>query len=134
MANLETIVDALKEALSQVEGLHVTTIPSNINAPAAQIAPAKVDFTGAMGRGHENWLIHVRILISIANQESAQAELFKYFGQAKDIKDLIESHVPLLDGTAAHAVFVREAEDYGRIYMVQGIEYRGIEFAVEVKA
>ncbi len=134
MANLETIVDALADALEQIEGLYVFKVPAQVHTPCAQIVPQKVDFAGTMGRGCEDWEFVIRILISTASQSAAQDELFKYFGQAKDIKDVIENHRPLNDGSAADTVFVKTAEDYGRLYEVEGIPYRGIEFIVEVTA
>ncbi len=133
MANLESLTTSIAQALKLIPDLHVYQFPQTPTTPAAQIVPQKVDFSGAMGRGHEEWEVLVRILVSAANPEAAEMELYKYFGKAKDIKDAIENHTPLMDGSVADAVFVRMAEDYGRLYDIGGIGYRGIEFLVEAK-
>jgi hypothetical protein len=133
MAELSKILDEMKIALETIDGLNVYKVTENISTPAAQIEPSKVSFDGAMKRGHERWEFIVRVLVSQASALAAQEEVFKYFGQAKDIKDAIESHIGLRDGSVSHDVFVRGAEDFG-VWETAGVAYRGVQFRVEVHA
>lgn len=135
MADLQAVLDEIGVALnSTISNLQVLTNPQEmITPPTAQIEATAVDWGEAMNRGHEHWDVTVRVLVASASEQAAHLELYKYFGQAKDIKDAIESHIPLRDGTAAEDVFVRRASNFG-LYQVSGVGYRGVEFSLEVYA
>lgn len=134
MADLKLVVETIGKALGDaIPGLQVMTVPGQISPPAAQIEATAVDFGEAMKRGHERWDITVRVLVATASEQGAQDELYKYFGQAKDIKNAIEDEVELQDGTVAHGVFVRGARNFA-LYEVNAVAYRGVEFNVDVYA
>lgn len=107
--------------------------PRQIHAPCAIVDVQDVDFRTAMQRGHEKWTLLVRYLCGTASLDAANTERDRVFGGSKDIKDAIEGHVPLRDGTAAHDVFVAEARRFDA-WEYAGVTYLGVEFVVDVYA
>ena len=135
MADLAALRDAIGDALATIPSIQVQRRPGGtVHTPAAIVEPGEVNWRGtAMQRGHEKWDMLVRCLVGTAFNEAAQVARDEFFGGAKDIKDAIESHVPLRDGTAAHDVFVVAARKFDA-WTYQGTAYLGVEFNVEVYA
>lgn len=133
MADLAAIRKELAEAM-KAQGLRAyADNPAQLHAPAAIVEPDNVDFRGAMQRGTEQWRFLIRYLCGTASVRAAEQERDKVFGGVKDIKDAIESHIPLRDGTAADDVFVAEARRFDS-WEYAGVVYLGVEFQVEVYA
>lgn len=138
MADITAIRDALGDA---VETLSTTTNPlavqrfpgGQVHTPCVVIEPGEVDFSGSMQRGTEKWEFWVRILVSTAFGEGAHRDRDKFFGGVFDVKDAIESHVPLRDGSVAHDVFVHRARKFDA-WTYQGVAYLGVEVTVDVYA
>lgn len=138
MADLEAIRDALGDAVETLSTasavLTVQRRPgAQVHAPAVIIEPGEVDWRTSMQRGHDKWEMLLRILIGTAFTEAAHVERDAFFGGVRDIKDAIESHVPLRDGTAAQDVFVTRARKFDA-WTYQGTSYLGVEVAVDVYA
>lgn len=136
MADLDLLRDAVGDALEAVMGdtVQVQRRPGGIvHAPAVIIEPGEVDWRTSMQRGHDKWELLIRVLIGTAMNEGAHKARDEFFGGARDIKDAIESHVPLRDGTAAHDVFVKAARKFDA-WVYQGTTYLGVEFALDAYA
>lgn len=134
MADLKAIRDALGDAIETLDGLQVQRRPGGIvNPPSVVIEPGEVDFAQSMRRGTEKWDMLARVLIGTTFNEAAQTQRDAFFGGAHDLKDAIESHVPLQDGTAAQGVFVRAARKFDA-WQYQGASYLGVEFSIDVYA
>lgn len=137
MADLAAIRQAIADSLVTADP--ETTIkaharyPDQFHAPAAIVDVDDVDFKGAMQRGLEKWNILVRYLVSTTNIRGAETKRDEVFGGVKDIKDRIEAHVPLRDGTVAHDVYVSGARRFDA-WEYAGSSYLGVEFVVEVYA
>lgn len=134
MADLALLRTEIAAAVNTIDGLTAAArVPGQVHPPMAVVEPGEVDFTGAMQRGHDKWDMLVRVLIGTASNEAAQIARDEFFGTAKDIKDAIESHVPLRDGTAAQDVFVKSARKFDA-WTYAGVAYLGVEFLVEAYA
>jgi hypothetical protein len=137
MADLEAICNEIKTALrDNLSEFHVYTAEvEQITTPAIQIDPNEIDYSdsASMGRGLEKWDITIRVLLTTVTERSSKVAMWQFFGQANDIKNVIESHVPLQDGSVGHAVYVRRAGSFG-IWDYNGNSYRGGEFNVDVYA
>ena len=108
-------------------------IEARARSALGMIEPGEVDFRTSMQRGHDKWEMWVRVLIGTAFNEAAHKQRDEFFGGVKDLKDAIESHVPLRDGTAAQDVFVSRARKFDA-WTYQGTAYLGVEFTVDVYA
>lgn len=133
MADLAAIRQAIADALTAAGHVAHPDSPEQLHPPAALVDVQDVDFRTAMQRGHEKWTFLVRYLCGTASLAGALKERTAVFGGAKDIKDAIEGHVPLRDGTAAHDAFVAEARRFDA-WEYGGVTYLGVEFVVDVYA
>lgn len=134
MADLEAVRQAMADALNTLPEMRAwPQVPDQLQSPAAVIEPDEVDWSTAMQRGHDKWTMLVRILVGIANSRAAQIERDKHFGGVKDVKDALESHVPLKDGTVAHDVFVSRARKFDTWTFGESV-YLGVEIVVDVYA
>lgn len=134
MADLAVIRNAIGDALDDIEGIQVQRTPgAMVHPPCVVVEPGEVDFAEAFQRGHEKWEILVRVLIGTAFDSAAHQQRDEFFGGVRDIKDAIEGHVPLRDGTAAQDVLVRTARKFDA-WVYQATSYLGVEFAVDVYA
>lgn len=136
MSNLAAVREAVADALNTVPGLNgYPRVPGQLSTPCAIVEPAEIDWSTAMQRGHDKVELVIRVLLGTALTEAAQLARDEFFdaGQPKDIKDAVESHVPLRDGSAAHDVFVARARKFDA-WTYAGIAYLGVEFVVDVYA
>lgn len=133
--DLATVRNAVGDALeAALEGVQVQRRPgAQVHAPAVLIEPGEVDWQTSMQRGHDKWELLVRVLIGTAFNEGAHIQRDDFFGGLRDIKDAIEGHVPLRDGTAAQDVFVKRARKFDA-WTYQGTAYLGVEVTVDVYA
>lgn len=126
--------EAIAAALNTIDGLtgH-PRVPGIIHTPCAIVEPGEVDWRTAQQRGHDKWDLLIRVLLGTASNEAGQLARDEFFdrGQPMDIKDAVESHVPLRDGTAAQDVFVARARKFDA-WTFQRVDYLGVEFLVEV--
>lgn len=132
--SLGTAREAVAAAVDTIEGLSGhARVPGIIHTPCAIVEPNEVDWRTAQQRGHDKWEFLIRVLLGTASNEASQLARDEFFdrGAAKDIKDVIESHVPLRDGTAAQDVFVARAHKFDA-WVYAGVTYLGVEFVVEV--
>lgn len=135
MADLAAIRDAIGDAIEAAfTDLNVQRRPgAQVHTPAVVVEPGEVDFARAMQRGHEKWELLLRVLIGAAFNEAAHLARDEFFGGVHDIKDAVEAHAPLRDGTAAQDVLVRTARKFDA-WTYQGVAYLGVEFAIDVYA
>jgi hypothetical protein len=136
MADLSAIRDALGDAVESLgdSALSVQRRPgAMVHAPCVVIEPGECDWRTSMQRGHEKWDMLIRCLNGTAMNEAAHIERDQFFGGVRDLKDAIESHIPLRDGTVAQDVFVARARKFDA-WTYQGTSYLGVEILVEVYA
>lgn len=134
MADLAAVKQGIADAINTLDGVTAyARQPGIINAPCVLIDTEEIDWRTAMQRGHDKFTIVARVLIALANQEGAQIERDKFFGGVKDIKDAVESHVPLRDGTVAQDVFVATARKFDA-WELSATLYLGVEIVMEVYA
>lgn len=132
--SLATAREAVADALNTIAGLtgHAR-VPGQIHTPCAIVEPGEVDWRTAQQRGHDKWDLTIRVLLGTVSSEASQQTRDEFFdrGGTKDIKDAVESHVPLRDGTAAQDVFVARARKFDA-WVFAGTTYLGVEFLTEV--
>jgi hypothetical protein len=136
MADLKAVREAVADALDSIDGLHShARVPAQIHTPCAIVEPSEVDFRTSMQRGHDKIDLTVRVLLGTASHEAAQLARDEFLdaGSARDVKDAIESHDALRDGTAAFDVFVARARKFDA-WTFSGVVYLGVEFLTEVYA
>lgn len=135
MAGLAEVRQAVADALNTIDGLRATAVLEQMQPPMAVVEPDRVDWRTAMQRGHDAWTLLVRVLLGMASQRAAELARNEFFdaGGPRDVKDVIEAHVPLRDATVAHDVFVAEARRFDA-WEFSGVTYLGVEFVVEVYA
>lgn len=133
MADLEKICQEIADVLDTIPELNGMVVHELIQTPAAIVEPQMVDYQQAMNHGLERWEIIIRILSSTASERAGHEARFEFFGGTKDIKDLLESHVPFRDGTVTQDIFVRQASNFGA-WEISGVAYIGGEIAVDVYA
>jgi hypothetical protein len=132
--SLSTAREAMADAINTINGLKAhPRVPGQVHTPCAIVEPGEVDWRTAQQRGHDKWDILIRVLLGTVSNEAAQLARDEFFdrGGPKDIKDAIEAHVPLRDGTAAQDVFVAQARKFDA-WTYAGVTYLGVEFLTEV--
>lgn len=134
MGELSKIREALKANLETISGLRVSsTIPDQINPPAAVVGGPRIEYDATMARGADRYEIPVRVYASRVAERAGQDKLDGYIAKAgaTSVKAAIESD-PTLNGNA-HSVRVRELTSYGA-YTIGNVDYLGAEWLVEVIA
>ena len=127
MADLSAIRDALGDAVDSLgdAALRCSGAPAGSRPrPCVVIEPGECDWRTSMQRGHEKWDCSIRVLLGSTLNEAAHRERDQFFGGVRDLKDAIEGHVPLRDGTAAEDVFVARARKFDA-WTYQGTTYLG---------
>lgn len=136
-ASVTAVREALAAALATVEGLRPHAfIPDNIVPPAAIIAPAQgtfLTYDSSFSGGSDDMRFIIQLLVSTASDRAGQENLDAYLAAAgdKSVKAAVEDDPSL--GGIVDSVAVAEASNYGKVSL-EGTEYFGCEFAVEVLA
>lgn len=137
MASVTALRNGIKTRLATISGLTAyARVPKEINVPAAVVRPqpgAAIEFDATMGRGSDDFVFIVTVVITDVIDELGQAELDPYLdgSGAKSIKQVLE-----VDGTlggVAHHLHVAGVVDYGEITYA-GRPYIGAEFLIRVTA
>ncbi|WP_433519044.1 hypothetical protein ACQP2T_28105 [Nonomuraea sp. CA-143628] len=113
-------------------------VPDSISPPAAVITPGfegepTIRFDSTMGRGSDDFLFTVTLLVQAVDDRSSQAELDAYLegSGVRSVKAVIEAD-PSLGGVASF-VRVREARNYGPMTYGE-VRYVGVDFGIEITA
>lgn len=134
MADLAAVRQGIADAINALDGVTAyPRTPGTIHTPCVIVDTEEIDWRTAMGRGHDKITCLARVLIGMSSGEAAQVERDAYFGGVRDIKDAVESHVPLSDGTVAQGVFVSTARKFDSWQLADQL-YLGVEILMEVYA
>lgn len=120
------------ETISGMGGRAHATWPTQINPPAAIIAPQDGDYHTSMGSpGHQEMRFEVLLLVQKGTLKGAQDRLDEYVDPSgsRSLKAAIEGDTTL--GGVASAAIVTRWRDYGDLD-VGGMPYGGVVFEVTV--
>jgi hypothetical protein len=100
---------------------------------AMLVLPGTIDFDGTMGRGTDDFIFQILVLVSKADMELAQAKLDSFCDGDGDasVKDVLDADKTL--GGISQTVRVARMHGYGEEQW-GGTDYLGCRFDVEVSA
>lgn len=134
MASMSAIREGLATNLRTISGLRADVVPAGINPPVAVVGfPEDIDFDLTYGRGADTWTIPIQVLVSRASERAGGDLLETYLDStgASSVKTAIESDPDL--GGVVDSIRVVRARRPGK-YVIDDVEYLGVEFVVEVIA
>jgi hypothetical protein len=128
MASVDQIREALKTTIeANVSGMHVYKyVPEAANVlPCVVVIPFTGDFAQAMGRGLDQWIFDLLILVSASDDQVRQAELDAYVTGAgsSSVRQAIYNNKTL--GRTDCDAYVSEMTEYGMRFPVAEIEHIG---------
>jgi hypothetical protein len=131
MASVQEIREGIDDRLATIAGLrHSSNVPGTINPPHAFVKRRQTVFGVSMD-GEDDLTLAVTVLVSWADQETAQETLDEYLAStgAKSIKAAIDADPTLGDIVDfAHATLVEDE----RITAFYGTDYLAADIIVEV--
>lgn len=135
MAGLEEIRSAIKTTLeANISGLHVyNTVPEAANVlPCVVVIPFTTDFAQAMGRGLDQYILDLLVLVSTSETDLRQDELDTYVtgNGTSSIRHTIFSNRTL--GLSSTDAFVSDMTEYGMRFPVAEIEHVGARLKLTV--
>lgn len=135
MADLDDIRDAIASTITtNITSLHgYGTVPDAANVlPAIVVIPFTADFTQAMGRGLDEWIFDVLVLVSTSEVAIRQNELDSYVTGAgsNSIRQAIFNNRTL--GLSNTDAYVSEMTEYGMRFPVSEIEHIGARLKIVV--
>lgn len=132
MANLSEIRQALADSLSSVYGLRVSaTMPDSPRPPLAMVYPDTISYDLNANRGADLYTFIVTVIVSRADDRSAQNNLDRYAVGDDSVKTAIERDRSL--GGVVNTCRVVEMRNY-QVILVGDVNYLAVEFEVEVVA
>ena len=125
MSSLSAIRLAIKDVIEAgIETLRAyDTVPEAIELPAVVVEPATSDFQVSMGRGTDQWIFKIIVLVSWSDSEIAQNALDEYVSGAgaSSIRQVIFNTRTLgLPGTDAH---ISGMSEYGSGHPAAGVDH-----------
>lgn len=128
--DLNAVMDGLGTALATITGLQVKDYGADqINTPSAIVALPDVNFDAAMGRGSDEALFPVHILVARVSDRSARDAMGNFIaGDLASIKEALEDDPTL--GGACDTLRVQSAAPAPMT--VAGVDYLGYTFTVQV--
>lgn len=135
MANLEQLRDAIALTLTtNIPELHgYDTVPDAANVlPAFIVIPFTADFAQAMGRGLDEWVFDLLILVGTGEMDIRQDQLDSYVTGAgsKSIRQVIFNNRTL--GLANTDAYVSEMTEYGMRFPASEIDHIGARLKITV--
>lgn len=135
MASISEIRDAIKETLEvSLPDLHVyDTVPDSPNVlPAAILIPFTADFDMAMGRGLDQWVFDILVLVSGSEMDIRQDELDAYVtgSGSRSIRQVIFQNRGL--GRSDVDAHVSEMTEYGMRFEAAQVEHIGARLKLVV--
>ena len=132
MANLSEIRQALADSLSSIYGLRVSaTMPDAPRPPLAMVYPDTISYDLNANRGADLYTFIVTVIVSRADDRSAQNNLDRYAVGDDSVKTAIERDRTL--GGVINTCRVVEMRNY-QVILVGDVNYLAVEFEVEVVA
>ncbi len=135
MASVTSIRSGLATRLATITGLTAhATLKGQVVPPAAVVEGPDIDFDATMGRGSDDFVFTVKLLVSSSVTDQAQAKLDGYLagsGATTTVKGAIEADDTL--GGAVSFAWVARVRQYGLVEYA-GVQYVGCEFLIEVTA
>jgi hypothetical protein len=135
MASVTSIRSGLQTRLNTITGLTAhAVVKGQIVPPAAVVEVESISFDATMGRGSDDFLFTVKLLVSASVTAEAQAKLDGYLagsGATTTVKGAVEADGTL--GGVVHFARVDSVRQYGLIEYA-GVQYVGCEFLIEVTA
>ncbi len=131
--DLATVMDQLGAAAETIDGLrsHPYYFP-RVVPPAAVVAwPESYDFDSTMGRGSDQVVIPVTVIVGLADSRSARDQLAAYCHGSgpSSVKRAVESYLPIPAATW-DSVRVRDVE-FGAV-TIAAVSYLAATFSIEV--
>jgi hypothetical protein len=128
MASLEQLREATKTTLEAgITGLHVyNTVPDAPNVlPCVIVIPFTTDFAQAMGRGLDEYVFDLLVLVSTSETDIRQDELDSYVTGAgsSSIRQVISNNKTL--GLTNTDAYVSEMTEYGMRFPAAEVEHIG---------
>ncbi|HEY7821844.1 MAG TPA: hypothetical protein VIG24_03365 [Acidimicrobiia bacterium] len=132
MASVSALRTALASSMSAIPGLRTSsTVPDNPRPPIAVVMPERIAYDLNARRGADTFYFTVILIVSRADDRSAQNSLDGYLTGATSVKAAIEADRTL--GGVANTVRVTEMTNYASL-PVGEVLYLSAQFTVEVVA
>lgn len=132
MANLSELREGIADRLKTIDGLRVSEFqPDAIRPPVAFVLPDRVTYDLNANRGVDNIIMVVTVVVSRADERTAQRNADQFVFGAKSVKTAIEADRTL--GGKANTCRVTEMRNYNQLVAGE-ITYLAVEFEVEVWA
>lgn len=128
MASLDDVRGAIKTTIeANISTLHAYKyVPEAANVlPCVVIIPFTSDFAQAMGRGLDEWVFDLLVLVSASDDLVRQAELDSYVtgGGSSSIRQMIFNNRTL--GLTSTDAYVSEMTEYGMRFPAAEIDHIG---------
>lgn len=135
MASVTSIRNGLATRLNTITGLTAhAVVKGQIVPPAAVVGGPDIDFDATMGRGSDDFVFSVKLLVSSQITPDAQVKLDGYLdgsGATTTVKGAVEADDTL--GGVVSFAWVARVRQYGLVEYA-GTQYVGCEFLIEVTA
>lgn len=135
MASVTSIRNGLATRLNTITGLTAhAVVKGQIVPPAAVIELETINFDATMGRGSDDFVFTVKLLVSASATPDAQAKLDGYLagsGATTTVRGAVDADDTL--SGVVHFARVATVRQYGLIEYA-GVQYVGCEFLIEVTA
>lgn len=134
MGKIADVRAALATAIATVDGLSARPYTKDIaDVPVAMVGGPEIEYDKTFGRGHDDYMIPIIILVSKVSDEDSQTKLDSYldpFGDSS-VKTAIEADSTL--GGVVEDLRVMSTSDYG-VHEVSGVNYLAGLLMVHVMA
>lgn len=124
--------EGVRAATKTIPGLQCFAfLPGTITPPTFFVGEAVIEFDRTFGRGMDEVMLTARLLVSLADDESAQRSLDKYLKGSgpHSIKEAVEAERTL--GGACADLHVQRVTGWA-MYEHADTQYLGAEFAIRV--
>jgi hypothetical protein len=132
MATVSAIRTGIATTLSSISGLRTSaTMLDDPKPPVAMVMPERVEYDLTARRGADRYTFVVQVLVSRADERTAQNNIDPYVTGATSVKEALFADPTL--GGAAQTSRVTEMRSYGQVLYGETL-FLGVEFVVEVYA
>lgn len=132
MASVSQLRDGLASAMSTITGLRTSaTVPDNPRPPIAVVMPERIAYDLNANRGADVFYFTIILIVSRADDRSAQNNLDAFLTGANSIKTAVEADRTL--GGVANTCRITEMTNYASIPIGE-VLYLSAQFTVEVIA
>lgn len=130
--SMSSLRSGIATRLDTIPGLHVYDYqPDTIRPPVAFVVPDRIEYDTNNNRGLDNYFFTINLIVSRADDRSAQSKLDTFAVGTASVKAAVEADRTL--GGAANTCRVAEMRNYQAV-IVNDVPYLSCQFELEVWA